>query len=56
MRFEYIYGTKLLVNDIYERSLTLLEPELHNDVAEELDSLKIEFKYVYYKIIYYLTM
>lgn len=46
IRFEFMYGSRSLVNEIYKASLVCLEPELVNIMTEEFEKLSNEFKYV----------
>lgn len=56
MRFENNYGHRFLVQKIYEVSLNRLRGKLADDMVKKYEILRIEFRYVYYKIIYYLTI
>lgn len=46
IRFEYMYGSRSLVKEIYKASLVCLEPELIDAMTEEFEKLNDEFKYV----------
>jgi len=45
MRFEYMYGSRKLVKEIYKASLLCLKPDLRSSMAEEFEQLKEEFMY-----------
>ncbi|XP_003242958.1 U3 small nucleolar RNA-associated protein 6 homolog isoform X1 [Acyrthosiphon pisum] len=44
IRFEYTYGSRQLVKEIYKVSLLCLEPDLRNGMTKEFEKLKEEFK------------
>lgn len=46
IRFEYIYGSRKLVKEIFKASLRCLEPYLKSSMTKEFEKLKKEFKYV----------
>lgn len=46
IRFEYMYGSRTLVEEIYKASLVCLEPDLIMIMTEEFEKLKDEFEYV----------
>lgn len=46
IRFEYKYGSRKLVKEIYKASLLCLEPSLRNGMTKEFEKLKHEFVYV----------
>jgi len=46
IRFEYMYGSRTLVDEIYKASLVCLEPNLISVMTEEFKKLNDEFKYV----------
>lgn len=48
IRFEYMYGSRTLVEEIYKASLVCLEPDLIMVMTEEFEKLKDEFEYVLY--------
>ncbi|KAL5237589.1 hypothetical protein ACI65C_004999 [Semiaphis heraclei] len=43
IRFEYKYGSRKLVKEIYKASLLCLEPSLRNGMTKEFEKLKHEF-------------
>uniref|UniRef100_A0A2H8TXJ3 U3 small nucleolar RNA-associated protein 6 n=1 Tax=Melanaphis sacchari TaxID=742174 RepID=A0A2H8TXJ3_9HEMI len=43
IRFEYMYGSRKLVKEIYKASLLCLEPDLRSGMTEEFEKLKEEF-------------
>lgn len=51
IRFEFMYGSRTLVKEIYKASLVCLEPHLISIMTEEFEKLKDEFKYVWYLFI-----
>lgn len=53
IHFEYMYGSRSLVKEIYKASLVCLEPELINAMTEEFEKLSIEFKYVFWHELYH---
>ncbi|KAL4103959.1 hypothetical protein QTP88_019276 [Uroleucon formosanum] len=44
IRFEYIYGSRKLVKEIFKASLRCLEPYLKSSMTKEFEKLKKEFK------------
>ncbi|XP_015372258.1 PREDICTED: uncharacterized protein LOC107167629 [Diuraphis noxia] len=44
IRFEYMYGSRKLVKEIFKASLRCLEPDLRSSMTEEFEKLKKEFK------------
>jgi len=46
IRFEYMYGSRKLVKEIFKASLRCLVSDLKISMTEEFEKLKKEFKYV----------